>query len=224
MRCTDASKPGMEAMSNEKKAQPAGAKPVPVDAQRVGIWASDAARHAESAQEFQRQFHTAFNAVRDTWPVPLGTPVPDAEATHPELYALVRQRDRLAVAAILFAGLAIEAFVNHYGVLRLQNQFTEQYERKRSLDKFASLLADADGVALTDNDPLRLLLVQIAASRNALAHPKTTEFATREDASAGKLGPLFPDAVDAQIQRMWAFFSEFVQRFPQAAHHVPTKD
>jgi hypothetical protein len=118
-------------------------------------------------------------SVEAQWPdnAPLLLPV---EEMPPALHRLCRQRDALAASLVMFAAMAVEAFVNYYGVVRLgEEHYTREYERSSAERKLRGALEMAEGLVLAADDPLVVLARRIAGRRNDLVHPKAQELYER---------------------------------------------
>jgi hypothetical protein len=143
----------------------------------AGVWTTDTARHAESARQVLLELESVCSEVTARWPVPAGETVRSARTDHPELFALVRKRDRLCDVVRIFAALAVEGFLNYYGVVRLgEDAFNTHFERLGIVPKLRALLLVCDAISISTNDPLVRALVSVANARNSLAHPKAKEY------------------------------------------------
>lgn len=114
-------------------------------------------------------------SVEAQWPddAPLLLPVEDVP---PALHRLCRKRDALAASMVVFAAMAVEAFLNYYGVVRLgEERYSRDFERSAAERKLRGVLEASDGLVLTADDPLAVLARRIAGRRNDLVHPKTQE-------------------------------------------------
>lgn len=57
----------------------------------TGAWTTDDRRHAESAEQLLIELEAVSAQVVEQWPLGPSETVRDAEADHPQLYALVRR-------------------------------------------------------------------------------------------------------------------------------------
>jgi len=157
--------------------------------------------------------------VIEKWPVPAGQPIRD-EAKYPEIWKLARFRDRTSDSVQIFAAMAVEGYLNFYGVLRLgQSVFDEHFERLGLIPKLRSLLLVCDGLQIDRNDALVTLLDRLAQRRNSLVHPKTREFQghpSQHQATAIKI----PEVAREAVANMEAFFCEFLCLVPTAGKHL----
>jgi hypothetical protein len=81
------------------------------------------------------------------------------------------------VSAILFACMAIEAFINNYGVRRLgEEYFRKNLERIGITEKFSLLLLACHGLLTEKSDSPLVGLRAMFDTRNQLVHPKAKEF------------------------------------------------
>ena len=183
--------------------------------------ASDDRRHAESAQVLLTELEAVCEEVLAQWPLPHGETLRDAQKDHLALYNLVRRRDRLCDSVSIFSALAVEGFLNYYGVVRLgEDVFNAHFERMGLVPKLRALLLVCDGVDLSPKDPLVALLQALAADRNRLAHPKAKEFDGYVPAEE-RPGVPVPAAGRQAVTRMNDFFAEFLSVVPKAGHLVP---
>ena len=187
----------------------------------TGSWGADHRRHAESARQLLTELETICEEVLNMWPLPHGQTVQNAETEFPELYALVRKRDRLSDSVRIFAAMAVEGFLNYYGVVRLgEEAFNTHFERMGLIPKMRALLLVCDSLSVPNSDTLVRLLEQVASGRNALVHPKTREFpgyVPAEDRS----GVLIPGDARQAVETMDLFFVEFVTLIPASRHLAP---
>lgn len=112
--------------------------------------------------------------------------------------------------------MAVEGFLNFYGVLRVGQQvYDEHFERMGLIPKLRALLLVCDSVNIPKNHQIILSLDKIAQSRNALVHPKAKEI---EGGLGGKRrsSVKVPDVARESVAQMEFFFSEFVKIVPQA--------
>ncbi len=114
---------------------------------------------------------------------------PDSDAVD-EIHAL-------ADSAVIFAAMAVESFLNLYGVIRLGEEFyARTYERLSVSQKVSSLLATCCGALLAPQDEILSVVARLFERRNALVHPKTREVKPRRG-SFPKATPLLPAAREA---------------------------
>lgn len=81
-----------------------------------------------------------------------------------------------AVSAHLFACMAVEGFLNNYGVRRLGEEFYKRrIERLGITEKIAILVLSCHGIVLQENAAILSGSRQLFNFRNNLVHPKTRE-------------------------------------------------
>ena len=175
-------------------------------------------RFHDLAIELLEELEAAVIAVKQQWPVPLGQRLKQWEAT-PELWALARRRYLLSDSVRIFAAVAIEGFLNFYGVLRIgEADYNAHFERLGMVPKLRQLLLVCDGVSVATADPLVKSLMCVAEGRNALVHPKAKEL--QGDLSDHlKHGELLPEVAREAVAEMRSFFREFSSLVP-ASHHL----
>jgi len=112
--------------------------------------------------------------------------------------------------------MAVEGFLNFYGVLRLgQAVFDEHYERLGLVPKLRQLLLVCNSCNIPKNHRACLLLDEISRGRNALVHPKTREVAGA-DAEQSRGATPVPERAQQAVDNMEAFFAAFVALVPDA--------
>lgn len=190
----------------------------------IGAWTSDDRRHVESAEQLLLELEEVAAQVVEQWPLPIGETVRNAEADHPDLYALTRRRDRISDSVRLFSALAVEGFLNYYGVVRLgEEAFNAHFERLGLVPKLRALLLVCDSMAISSDDSLCRLLSQLANARNSLAHPKAKEYSGYVPAEE-RPGVAIPQAARDSVFTMRSFFEQFVLLIPESKHLVPPAD
>ena len=141
----------------------------------------------------------------------------------PELHRLCRRRDRTSDSIMLFAAMAVEAFVNFYGVFRLgEEQFKRHVERLPLERKTQLLLLICDGLEVDNGDRLIIAIKAVAERRNTLAHPKARKV-PRDQPAKDRTGWPIPETAQEQIQAMREFFSEFGRLVPGVAFSSPSR-
>lgn len=123
---------------------------------------------------------------------------------------------RLCVqSAVVFSAMAIEAFLNFYGVVRLGEAFySKNYERLGMVPKLCAIVATCCGVLLDNNSEIISVARRLSDRRNSLVHPKTREIPPERFGLPGKVLTLTL-ASDA-VADMDRFLSLFVTVDPQA--------
>ena len=82
----------------------------------------------------------------------------------------------LADSTVVFAAMAVEGFINLYGVIRLGEAFyASNYERLNVGSKLAAVLATCCTILITSDDEISQVVSRLFKRRNALVHPKTHE-------------------------------------------------
>lgn len=116
----------------------------------------------------------------------------------------------LADATIVFASMAVESFLNLYGVRRLgENYYREHIERLPISVKLASILAACCDSLVDKEDEILKVLRRLFDRRNALVHPKTREI--RPGRKTQDQTPSIPKAQSsvADMDRFFDLFCEF---------------
>jgi hypothetical protein len=181
-----------------------------------GAFESNDRRYRRYAHELLAQLETQCAEIKAKWPTDPGTPI--SAQSHPEVWKLADQRDRTSDTVHIYAAMAVEGFLNFYGVLRLgQDIFDQHFERLGVVPKLRSLLLVCDKLDVPQQHPLIICLDKVAASRNALVHPKTKEVVGDPRTHQRKIRKL-PETAQECVENMEAFFRYFVEAVPEAAH------
>jgi hypothetical protein len=130
---------------------------------------------------------------------------------HYEEIALLKDT---ALAVQLFYYLAVEGFLNHYGVVRLgEDYYKANLERLGPEKKVAVILLATEGVVIPPDHRLVRLVALMFGRRNQLVHPKPKEIGPvgRGVSSRGGLEYLYRDAQEAsdQVEEFYQLFSTF---------------
>lgn len=186
----------------------------------VGYWLSDDRRFFEAAKLQLSELEIVSAQVKKQWPIPQGQTLRDGQ-NFPELWSLTRKRDLLSDSVIIFCAMAVEGFLNYYGVVRLgEPEYVTHFERLGLVPKIRALLLVCDSLSVARVDPLVTVLSRIAERRNSLVHPKAKELVGYM--GADKLGGTeIPETARTSVADMEEFFREFVAAIPEAAHLVP---
>lgn len=185
-----------------------------------GTWASRDGHYRRSAYALLQELEVLAREVKKQWPFP---PEQNLKASdrelHSEVWDLAVRRDRASDAVRMYAPMAVEGYLNFYGVMRLgESVFNDHVERLGLISKLRLLLLMCDGIELTKADPLVKLLGKVAAGRNALVHPKARE--VRDPLSREATSVQVPDAARDAVNDMEAYFDEFLRVVPAAGNHL----
>jgi len=184
-----------------------------------GVWESNDGRYRTYAHQLLGEHIALCDEVLRKWPADAGAPITTPVA-YPEIAALARRRDQTADTVRIYAAMAVEGYLNFYGVLRLgQDVFDEHFERLGLVPKLRALLLTCDQLSIPKSDPLVLALDRVAQSRNSLVHPKTVEVVGSPSQHNGTETPT-PETARAAVRDMEAFFEAFVEAIPQAENHL----
>ena len=184
-----------------------------------GVWESNDGRYRTYAHQLLAEHVALCDEVLQKRPGDVGAAITNPNA-YPEITALGRRRDQTADTVRIYAAMAVEGYLNFYGVLRLGNDvFAEYFERLGLVPKLRTLLLTCDQLNLPKSDPLVLALDRVARSRNALVHPKTREVVGDLSQHKRTATPA-PETARSAVNNMEAFFEAFVQAVPQAANHL----
>jgi hypothetical protein len=175
-------------------------------ASRNGSWEYDGVSRRE-AQFALDQCQAAQEALRALLVQRKSRSAFPREGTE-QLTAALLARNFFASATVLFACVAIESFLNHYGVRRFGPAFNErEYEGLTAAKKARVILSHTAPGELGDGDALFASLKRLYGRRNRLVHPKTHEY--RPDADPPPIDAALGDAAQESIDDMATFFARF---------------
>jgi hypothetical protein len=181
-----------------------------------GTWESNDRRYRSYAHELLAMLEALCKEVLAKWPPETGSSIRAKQ--HPQLWKLARQRDRTSDTVRIYSAMAVEGFLNFYGVLRLgQAAFDDHFERLRLVPKLRALLLVCDALQIGQGDKLVVLLSKVAQARNALVHPKVREV---QGPMHKPTSILVPEVAREAVTDMEAFFEEFKVAVPAAADHL----
>lgn len=150
--------------------------------QREGAWFSMHGLHYASAHRYRREFLNA-QASLSAENASFSANVDDIPQEHRDsfivhetmsLHDLIEQA---FVSSILYSCMAVEAFINNYGVRRLgDDYFRRNLERHGITEKYSLLMLACYGRLISHNAPERMDLRAMFDTRNQLVHPKAREF------------------------------------------------
>jgi hypothetical protein len=188
--------------------------------EQTSAWTSDRRRYFQYAEHSLEELLPIAAEVLASWPhgAPSAIEVGDMP---PELHRLCRKRDRLSDSVMLFAAMAIEAFINFYGVYRLgEQQFNRHVERLPIDRKVQLLLLVCDGLEVDKEEPLMTALKTVVEGRNQLAHPKAKQV-SRDQPMEDRTGQPIPETAQKHIEAMRDFFTQFGRLVPRSRHMLP---
>jgi len=185
-----------------------------------GGWLTEAGHFHGYAIQLLAELESLVQSANSQSHIPLDQAL-KLRNTPPELWELYRRQRFISDSVRIYAAMAVEGFLNFYGVVRLgEEEFTCHFERLALIPKLRQLLLICDSISISNTDPLVKSLKDVAESRNSLVHPKTTEvrFDLPEQSSNSEN---IPDAARKSIMGMNTFFHEFVALVPEASHLAP---
>lgn len=186
----------------------------------TGAWLTNADAYSEYAQLNFEELKEITDKISEEWPIPLNETIRNPQ-DHPQIWKLVKKRDSLSDSVLIYTAMAVEAFVNYYGVVRIgEVNYKNLFERLGAIPKLKTLLLVCDSLAVSNNDPLMKVLDKIAVRRNQLVHPKTKEVEDYLPAEE-RPGNLIPEVAEEAINDMVEFFTEFLLAVPDAEYMIP---
>lgn len=186
---------------------------------RVGTFESNYFRYREYAHQMLGELEDLADQVKNSWPSQHESSI-TSPSNFPELRELSRKRDRASDTTRIYAAMAIEGFLNFYGVLRLGDSVYEDlFERLGVIPKIRKLLLVCDKIHISSNHGLCKFASSVAESRNELVHPQAKEVDNETDLRARSYTEI-PQEARKSVDRMEAFFAEFVNLVPEAKPHI----
>ena len=181
-----------------------------------GAWQSSDLRYRNYARELLAELLSVAELISRDWPPHLIDGI-TARAQNPDLWDRCDHRDRLSDSVRIYAAMAIEGFLNFYGVYRLgQQSFDRDIVNKPLFHKLKSLLEVCDRVQVEPTSNVAIALQVVSRSRNSLVHPTAAEL---KDGAPNK-PPHVPGEAQMVVAAMESFFSEFKRLVPKAAFLV----
>jgi hypothetical protein len=188
-----------------------------------GAWESNDGRYRTYAHLLLAEHKSLCAHILEAWPTDAGASIKDYRQ-YPEVMALARRRDQTSDTTRIYAAMAVEGYLNFYGVLRLgQAVFDEHFERLGLVPKLRALMLMCDQLDIPSTDELVRELDRVAQSRNTLVHPKTLEVVGNPATHQRSSVPM-PETAEAAVSSMEAFFAAFIAAVPKAAGHLNRAD
>lgn len=183
---------------------------------RNGTWEFEGLSRREAQFAF-KQFVDAQNGLR----VLFATRDPAKRqdpAKASERNAALLQRNFFAVATVVFACMAIESFLNYYGVRRFGPDFRKrEIERLSAAKKAALILKHSATAPPAPGDEIFQCLDRLYRRRNELIHPKTHEYVVGVEPPEYESPPLI---AQQSVEDMEKFYSEFALLDAEARSHM----
>lgn len=180
-----------------------------------GHWIVNFTKYIEHTRDLVQELEALVPQLQQLRPVGAGPELSSSEVT-PEIRALCRRRDRLNDSVKVFSAMAVESFLNLYGVIRLgESVYMERFERLGPVRKLRCLLAVCESLKLKKSDPLRKVATAIGSRRNGLVHPPAREYDSAKGPDQTH-SDLIPDAAHSARNDLVAFFNLFQQADPRA--------
>ena len=173
----------------------------------VGAWDVPHTGHRRAAARLLNHVRTraaALTALQVGYEAEHGPSTYDWRQHSDEIHLL----EDMALAAELYCYMAVEGFLNHYGVARLGAEFFKaNLERLGPEKKAAVILVATEQVVLPPAHDLPRLLRQMFERRNQLVHPKSKQL------ESVRLQLFAPDSLcrdaNAVFDQMRRFFEAF---------------
>lgn len=183
---------------------------------QFGQWTSNDRRYREYAHELLAELEIQCAEFCEEFPFEADHTI--TREAYPDLWKLDKIRYRTCDTVRIYVAMAVEGFLNFYGVIRLGNHvYDEYFEPLGPVKKLRYLLSICDNLDIQENDPIALFLDKVASSRNELVHPKTREI-PNDSVSYSRTSNKLPEAAQESVENMEAFFDAFLLAVPD----VPT--
>ncbi len=140
---------------------------------RAGRWSGFHQLYRDAAQRGLAQVKLSYTDLVQTFK---RLDSPGGENVLPEYTRKLEDHIILSAAVQVYCAMAIEALLNFYGVSRLGEDFYKGNLEKSSMEpKLEMLLALCDGIFLSKDAELLVLLRRLSQKRNQLVHPRSRE-------------------------------------------------
>jgi hypothetical protein len=107
----------------------------------VGVYLSNLRIFVRRARESLVELEAVATEVKQKWPLPLGETVKDP-SQYPEVEKLTFKRDFLSDSVLIFSVMAVESFLNYYGVVRFgEPEYKRNFERLGLVPKLSCSVA-----------------------------------------------------------------------------------
>lgn len=185
-------------------------------------WRTESSRYPEYSRLLLAELIELTAEIQAEWP-PGAQSLRSGDHGHAELWKKVRRRDMLSDSVRIFTAMAVESFLNFYGVVRLgQTPFDSFIERLSPYKKLEALLQICDGVTINQSLPIAETVNKIAQRRNDLVHPKAKEvIGERAQADIDADAIPIPGAAIEAVADMTAFYSQLIELIPDVKFLLP---
>lgn len=179
----------------------------------AGAWQTSDHRFRNRAKALLAELELVASGITRDWPAHLTNGI-TSRNQHPDLWDRCDHRDWLSDSIRVYAAMAIEGFLNFYGVYRLgPRAFEKRIANLPMLPKLQELLRHCDGLTIHIDDEIAQSLQAVARSRNALVHPRAREF---RDTGAIPSAHV-PGEARLVVVAMEAFFAHFSRLVPEGS-------
>jgi len=179
---------------------------------QFGQWTSNDLRYREFAHELLAELNTQCTEFLEEFPFEADHTI--TREAYPDLWTRDKIRFRTSDTVRIYSAMAVEGFLNFYGVIRLGNTvYDEWFEQLGLVTKLRSLLKVCDNLDVQENDPITLFLDKVAFSRNELVHPKVRKIPD-DTTSYERPSDKLPETAQESVQNMEAFFEAFLLAVP----------
>lgn len=183
-------------------------------------WESNDPRYRIYAHELLVELEAICTQITAQWPIPKGKTLKENHPHYMQISKLVLLRDRIADTVLIYSVMAVEGFLNWYGVARLGERiFNDHFERLGLIPKLRILLLTCDSIDVAKDDPIIVALNSVAKHRNALVHPKAKEVIGDPELHK-RTSKKLPEVPREVVANMELFFKEFGWAVPDAAMYL----
>ena len=187
-----------------------------------GKWYTEVSRFHSLAQSELAKLEQLTLQINDLWPMPLcETLIISADSdTSLKISILAKERDLASDVSRIFSQMAVEAFLNYYGAVRLGQQIYETHFSKcNPKSKVKELLEICNAITLEKEHPILIALKCLTDNRNSLIHANAIESTHADDSK--KFTAELPKTAQESVKAMTSFFDEFKTLIPETEHFLP---
>lgn len=188
-------------------------------------WFTESSRYPEYSRMLLEELIRLTAEIKAEWPSDGGS-IRSGDVGHAELWRKVRRRDLLSDSVRIFTAMAVESFLNFYGVVRLgQTPFDSFIERLSQPKKVQALLKICHGIDTNQSLAITRTVNNIAERRNNLVHPKAKEVvADISEADKDADATPIPGAAIEAVQDMSTFYQQWTSLVPESEFLLPDEE
>lgn len=184
-----------------------------------GTWYQGVSKYHNLAQSQLTKLELLIQKVNDLWPISHSESLRDHDNSS-ELNILVKERDLASDVSRIFSQMAVEAFLNYYGAVRLgQEVYKDHFERLNPSCKVKELLDICERITVEKEHPILQAIKRITDNRNSLIHANAIKSTGPDDPN--KFTAELPETAKESVRSMISFFHEFKLLVLGAEYFLP---